>query len=180
MPVHERRQHFRIEDHIYFEYKILKQGICCSEKDITGLLDHNEHRYLETTQYFQTLNAELADMTQTLATKDPTIAHYLNLINAKVDYLARQLLLGEKINLRKVNISLGGMSFKTKEKIEEKTPMKIIIYTKPKMIPIVVNAIAVYNHCLDVSIYRTAVQFENLTLEQEQLLSQHILCAVTT
>lgn len=178
MPVHERRQHFRIEDQIYFEYKILKPGNCYSDKSVTDdLLGMSGQRFIETTQYFESLDYELAELTQSLALKEPAIAHYLNLINAKIDYLVRHLTISDKTPLRRVNISLGGMSFKSKEKIKEKTQLKIVVYTKPKMVPIVINATVVYSQYLSETYYRTAVQFENLTQEQEQLLSQHIMLA---
>ena len=178
MPVNERRQHFRIDDHIYFDYKILQPGSLCSDKTITeDLLGQSGQRYFETSQYFQTIDYELSELTQNLALKDPSLAHYLNLVNAKIDFLARHLLLGDKIHLRKVNLSLGGMSFKCKERIKEGTHLKIIIYTKPKMVPIIIDAMSVYSEYLKENLYRTAVQFDNLTHEQEQLLSQHITLA---
>jgi len=178
MPVNERRQHFRIDDQIYFEYKILEPGNCYSDKSISeDLLGQGGQQYLETMDYFQSLDYELAQLTQSLAIKEPAVAHYLNLINAKIDFLVRNLTIDKKMHLRKVNISLGGMAFKTKEKIKEKTFIKIVIYTKPKMIPIVVNAVVVYSQVISQTLSRTAVQFEGLTYEQEQLLSQHIMHA---
>lgn len=178
MPIHERRQHFRTDDHVYFNYKVIKTEEYVSDKLVTEeLLGQSGKRYLETTQYFQNLDYELSQLTQSLALRDPTLAHYLNLLNAKVDHLARHLLIGEEIQLRKVNISLGGMSFKTKERIKEKTQMKIVVYTKPKMIPIVVSAMVVYSQFHNETQYRTAVQFESLTAEEEELLSHHIMLA---
>lgn len=178
MPVNERRQHFRIEDQIYFEYKILEPGNCYSDKSISDdLLGQGGQRYLEAMQYFQSLDYELSQLTQSLAMKEPAVAHYLNLINAKIDYLVRNLTIGEKIRLKKVNISLGGMSFKSKQKIKEKTRLKVVIYTKPKMVPILINAVVVYSQYLSPTFHRTAIQFESLTYEQEQLLSQHIMHA---
>ncbi|MFA5959196.1 MAG: PilZ domain-containing protein [Tatlockia sp.] len=178
MPVHERRQHFRIEDQMYFDYKLIESGDFYSDKRINDeLLGHNGKRYVETTEYFQSLDYELAQLTQTLALKEPALAHYLNLINAKIEYLARHLMIGEKTHLRQVNISLGGMAFKTKKRIKEKNRMKIVIYTKPKMIPIVLNAMVVYSQYFNETQYHTAVQFEELTKDQEELLSQHIIIA---
>ncbi|MBA3536226.1 MAG: PilZ domain-containing protein [Tatlockia sp.] len=178
MPVHERRQHFRIEDQIYFDYKLIDPSSIYSDKQMSEeLLGQSGKRYLETNQYFQSLDYELAELTQTLALKEPAIAHYLNLINAKIEHLARHLLIGEKIHLRKVNISLGGMAFKTKERIKEKTRVKVVIYTKPKMLPIIVNAVVIYSQFYNETLYHTAVQFEELDREQEQLLSQHIMIA---
>lgn len=178
MPVHERRQHFRIDDEVYFEYKVIEPRTFNSDKLLTDeLLGNSGQRFLETTRYFQSLDYELAKLTQALALKEPAIAHYLNLLNAKIDYLMRHLSIGEKKPKHKVNISLGGMAFESKTKIKEKTPLKIVIYTKPKMIPIILNAIVVYSQYLPNHCYRIAVQFETLTPEQEQLLSQHIMLA---
>jgi len=176
MPLQERRQHFRIDDQIHFEYKILEAGSFISEKAIIEeLLGKAGQRYLETTQYFQALDEQISELTQAIALKEAPLAHYLNLLNTKIDYLARHLMIGDKIQLRKVNISLGGMAFRSREHIKEKTRVKLVIYTKPKMIPIVLGAIVVNSLFLDEHSYRTAVQFEGLTHDQEQLLSQHIM-----
>ena len=178
MPVHERRQHFRIEDRVYFDYKVIEAGTIYTDKQITDeLLGHSGKRYLETSQYFHNIDYELAELTQVLALKDPAFAHYLNLINAKIDHLTRHLLIGEKTRLRKVNLSLGGMAFKTKVRIKEQTMVKLVIYTKPKMIPVVLDALVVYSQFHNEKQHHTAVKFEKLTKEQEQLLSQHIVMA---
>ncbi|KTD43659.1 PilZ domain-containing protein [Legionella quateirensis] len=178
MPVHERRQHFRIDDHIYFDYRIISPGEFCSDLSISNqLLGENGQKYMEATQYFQNIDYELAELTQALAVKEPAMAHYLNLLNAKIDYLSRHILMSGTLQMRKVNISLGGMAFKTTELIKEKTHLKIVIYTKPKMVPIIVDAVVVYSQFQNEASYRTAVSFTQLTTEQEQLLSQHILQA---
>lgn len=178
MPVHERRQHFRIDDHLYFDYRIINPGEFCSDIAITNqLLGEGGQRYMEAAQYFQNIDYELAELTQAMGLKEPALAHYLNLLNAKIDYLCRQMLMTHKVQLRKVNISLGGMAFKTNELIKEKTPLKIVIYTKPKMIPIILDATVVYSQYQADSNYRTSVAFSGLTSDQEQLLSQHILQA---
>jgi len=178
MTSHERRQHFRIEDQIYFEYKILEAGNCYSDQALSDeLLGQAGQRYLETNRYFQSLDYELAELTQNIGLKEPALAHYLNLLNAKIDHLTRYLTMGEKTKLRKVNISLGGMAFKTSEQVAKHTSVKLVIYTKPRMVPILVSAVVVYCDMTSSSNYRTAVQFESLTTEQEQLLSQHIMYA---
>ncbi|HHT0593619.1 TPA: PilZ domain-containing protein [Legionella anisa] len=178
MPIHERRQHFRVEDHIYFNYRIMEPGELCPDRAVVDqLLGKNGQRYLEAAHYFQEIDYELAELTQAIALKEPTIAHYLNLLNAKIDYLSRQMLMTNTIQLRKVNISLGGMAFKTPDLIKEKSLIKLVIYTKPKMIPIIVEGTVVYSQYQTEHNYRTAVQFNGLTNEQEQILSQHILLA---
>jgi hypothetical protein len=178
MPVHERRQHFRIDDRIYFDYRILSPGEFCSDLAITNqLLGENGKKFMEAAQYFQDLDNQMADLTQEIGIEYPGLAHYLNLLNAKIDYLSRHLLMTGDAELRKVNLSLGGMAFKTPEQIKEKTNIKIVIYTKPKMVPIVLDGRVVYSQYQGEAHYRTSIQFNGLTPEQEQLLSQHILLA---
>ncbi len=178
MPIHERRQHFRIDDHIYFDYRILKENETLSEHCLEKrLLEDSGLRYIEASQYFQDIDRELAELTQKLGIKEPALAHYLNLLNAKIDFLSRHLLMGHNSSMRKVNISLGGMAFKTAEKLSDKTLMKILIFTKPKMVPIIVTGNVVYSKYHDENHYRTAVEFSDLSHEQEQLLSLHIMQA---
>lgn len=178
MPVHERRQHFRIDDRIYFDYRILAPGEFCSDMAITNqLLGENGKKFMEAAQYFQNIDNELAELTKEIAGSEPTLAHYLNLLNSKIDYLSRQVLMTGNVELHKVNISLGGMAFKTEEQAKENSHVKIVIYTKPKMTPIVLDARVVYSQFQGEAHYRTSVAFNGLTHEQEQLLSQHILLA---
>lgn len=178
MPVHERRQHFRIDDHLYFDYRVVNPGEFCSDLSLTNqLLGESGQRYLEATKYFQDIDYELAELTQAMGMKEPALAHYLNLLNAKIDYLSRHMLMTHKVQMRKVNISLGGMAFRTNELLKEKTNLKIVIYTKPKMIPIIVDAVVAYSQYQSEKNYRTSVSFNELTNDQEQLLSQHILQA---
>lgn len=178
MTVEERRKHFRVEDQLYFDYRIVDDRNFHSEQSmITDLLGESNQQYIETAEYFQSIDQELNEITQNIALRDPTIAHYLNLINTKIDFLTRQLLVGEHITMKQVNLSLGGISFKDSKKISPQTRAKLIIYTKPKMTPIIINALCVNCRSLNNQEYRISMQFESMNHEQEQLLSQHIIMA---
>ena len=142
---------------------------------IDELLGKNGQRYMDAMHYFQDIDYELSELTQAIALKEPALAHYLNLLNTKIDYLSRQMLMTKNVHLRKVNISLGGMSFKTEDLIKEKTHLKLVIYSKPKMIPIILDGMIVYSQYQSENHYHTAVTFIELTHDQEQILSQHIL-----
>lgn len=176
MPVHERREHFRIDDRVYFDYKVVAAGEYCTDLSLKNqLLGEKGQIYMEMANYFQDIEYELAEISQTLSLKEPALAHYLNLLNAKIDYVSNQIMMGAKIQMHKVNLSLGGMSFQTPEQIKEKSLLKIVLYTKPKMIPILVDAQVVFCQYQKDGQYRISVSFENLSMEHEQLLSQHIL-----
>ncbi len=180
MPIHERRQHFRVEDKLSFNYKIIKNGDIYTDQSIARELLGAQSYYLETTQYFNSIDTELMELTKTIGLQEPALAHYMNLMNAKIDHVMRHLLLNNNRHLYQVNISLGGMSFQTKNRIKEETRMKLMMYIRPKMFPLFVDAVVVYSQFHDEDYYRTAVQFENLTPDDEYLLSQHITLAQRT
>ncbi|MCC5792346.1 MAG: PilZ domain-containing protein [Legionellaceae bacterium] len=178
MTVQERRQHFRINDQLYFDYRIIEEGRFISEQALAEeLLGENNQKYLETSEYFQNIDRELMQLTGNIALRDPETAHYLNLMNAKIDYLSRHLLVENKLEIRSVNLSLGGLAFKSNRKLSPKTRLKVIIYTKPKMIPLLLNAFTVSCVPIPNHRFRISLQFEGLDVEQEQLLAQHIMLA---
>lgn len=178
MPVHERRQHFRIDDQIYFDYRIISGEEPCSDLTMTNLLlGENGKKFMEASHYFQNIDNELSELTQEISSRHPETARSINLLNAKIDYLCRQLLMSKHIELHTVNISLGGMAFKTPKLVANHMLIKVVLYTKPKMIPIIIDGRVIYSQPISDGCYRTSVAFNNLTNEQEQLLSQHILLA---
>jgi hypothetical protein len=178
MPVHERRQYFRIEDRIYFNYRILGSGDACSDSTITNqLLGEQGKKFMEATQYFHDIDAQLTELTQKIALEQPGLAHYLNLLNTKIDYLSCRMLMEDNVGLHKVNISLGGIAFKTPELVKERTYIKIVLYARPKMSPLIIDGQVIYSQYQSERHYRTSIQFNSLTPEQEQLLAQHILLA---
>lgn len=178
MPLHERREHFRIEDHIYFDYIVINKDHPALDHQATQeLMNKNGKRFMEIHDYFQSIDQELTQLTQVLGTREPGLAHYLNLLNAKIDYLSHHLFMGDKLICRKASLSLGGIAFRIKEQLQSGTRIKIILYTKPKLIPViltgsVVDCPAGANHG-----YRVSIHFEALTYEQEQLISEHLLLA---
>ncbi len=176
MSGEERRQYCRIDDYVYFDFRIMQAGDCCSDLGIRNeLLGESGQKYLETLQYFQSIDYELAGLNKSF--KEPAIERFLHLLNAKIDFLSRQMMIPPNVKRQKVNISLGGLAFKTSLGIQEGSRLKVIIYTKPKMLPILVDATVVYSQNQNDLQFRTAVAFKELTTEQEQLLSQHILLA---
>jgi PilZ domain len=178
MPVNERRQHFRVDDTLFFDYRLLEEDVFVSEKALCEeLLGQNQHKYKEATEYFKQMDDELTHLSQQIAQKDSSLAHYLNLLNTKLDFLARHWLVGEHIKQHQVNISLGGIAFRTQQEIKANSKAKILFYTKPQMIPILCNTTVISCIPIPQKRYRISMQFDGLTKEQEQLLSQHIMMA---
>jgi hypothetical protein len=176
MPIHEQRQLFRIDDQIYFGYRVIKPNENSAKLD-EEMLGKNGQKYFEAMQYFQEIDYEMSQLTQEIAIKEPTMAHFLNLMNAKIEYLSRSLLVESKLKLHKLNLSIGGLAFKSPEQIKENTSLRIVLYTRPKMAPVFLHASVVSCKFMDEHHYRVAVQFDNLSIEEENALSQHIMVA---
>ncbi|HCA88841.1 MAG: pilus assembly protein PilZ [Legionellaceae bacterium] len=179
MPIYERRQHFRIDDTLYFNYKILKNHTDTSDTLHQELLGTTGQFYQETLKLFESLNQQLTKLNQNISSKMPEISQCLHIMNTKLDYLTKYLLFDKPIHLETVNISLGGMAFKTTQKIKKHAAIKIVLYTKPDLIPILIDACVVYSRPLHQHLFQTAVQFKYLSSIHEQLLSRHIMLAET-
>lgn len=178
MSIHEqeRRHHIRVEDQVYFDFKIIEPGNYQSNRSIQEeLLGKNSQRYLEITQHFQNIEYELSQVAQNLSRKDANLAHYLNLVNSKIDFLAKNFLLQDETKLKSVNLSLGGIAFKTIQKVKETSLVKLVIYVKPDMVPLLLDGVVIYSRYVEKYCYKTAIQFQNMTKGQEQLLATHIM-----
>lgn len=178
MPFNESRQHFRVEDNIYFDYRIIEPESFMSDESIRQeLMGEANQRFLEASEYFDGINQELNELTQHIAISEPSVAHFMNLLNSKIDFLRGQLMIGDQIQKHSVNLSLGGVAFRSEKKLPVKTRAKLLIYTKPRLIPVVVNAFSISCVPIPQDKYRISMQFETLNTDQEELLSQHIMLA---
>jgi PilZ domain len=176
MHSEEQRQHFRIEDDIHFTYCIVNACDAMNEEAIhKQLLGHQGQKYQEVMQYFNQIDSQISEVEALIKQNQPDIAHYLLLLNNKIDHFARFILLENNTPAKKASLSLGGMAFDTNEKLEEKTHLKLCINTKPNYIPIIIDAKVVYCNCEQEGCYRIAIQFLSVNSEEERLLSQHIM-----
>ena len=173
----ERREHVRIDDHLYFDFQVIFPEDHANDSLSQHLSASDDQKYLEATQYFQQIDVDLNELSQTIAHKDPTIAHYLNLLNAKINFLSRKIMIKDEVELRQVNLSLGGMAFQTNKSLKMHSPLKAVIYTKTKMIPVLVNAIVVHCDPMDDGFFRIAIEFQDLSDDDEQVLAQHMMLA---
>lgn len=176
MTEEERREHYRVEDRVFFDYYIIETNKPFSDLEIQKkLLGEKGNEYFETTRYFNDLEQNMSDLSNSIAKENPAISQYLRLLNTKIDHLARKLLTHEQTKTQIVSLSLGGVSFETKEEIADKTHIKMLIYTKPNMVPLIVDGSAIYSEMIENNQFRTAVQFTDISHEQECLLSRHIM-----
>lgn len=176
MSMKERRQHFRIDDTVFFDYKIIQSNERCADSKLyQQLLGEEGTRHLEAAKFFDDIDQELADISQSISNQYPDILNFLKLINAKVDFMRRVFFSKDKSKLRPVNLGLGGMSFKTEKKIPMDSHAIVLLYTKPKMIPLILEGRVVYSKLDDQTGYRTAIAFGELGPEKEKILANHIM-----
>lgn len=178
MLAREGRPYFRTKDEVYYGYELIQENPFVSNDPFSDkLVRYDSSEEFEMLQYLKSIDRELVNLYRSLADDHPALGQYLKLLNTKIDHLAERLVGKANTQSRKVNLSLNGMSFKTEKRIREKTLMKLIIYTKPNLLPIVVKAKVIYSQFHTKNHYHTAVEFESLTEEQADLLSHHIKLA---
>lgn len=175
----ERREHFRIEDELCFDYCTVEAKDALNEAAITKqLLGENAACYQEIMQYFYNVGNQLSEL-ELSSSQNPDLMHYLKLLNSKIDYLANVFFLNEHKKCAKVSLSLNGMSFKTQDYLNKGSYLKIRINAKPNYIPIILDAKVVYCHFDNEDQYRVGVQFIDISHKNEQTLNQHILFSQT-
>lgn len=179
----ERRQFFRLDVDIIFDYVLLdnKEKVSAFEKK-SGALNsiHNLHRDLKN------LDGSLAKSMPTLQMRQPEVADYVRLLNQKIDLFANFLtteimphtvLKGEDNKLTRVNLSAGGLAFQEKNSLSIGTQMKIKIILMPSYESVVTKASVV--SCLKVdedseTPYRISIQFDDLSDSSEQILVKYM------
>lgn len=115
----ERRQYFRINGRVAVDYKVItedemKHGSLPTQFQVSPF-------FLLLTQ-LQEYNHESSYHLRKIAQKDPMIATYLELMNDKIDAIAHSIAKSdvefENLTTQKINLSEGGMSFRSTETIE--------------------------------------------------------------
>ena len=63
MQPYEKRQHYRIDDRIYFDYRVVTPEELCKERSPEEeLLNESGQKYRDTAKYFLNINYELGEL----------------------------------------------------------------------------------------------------------------------
>lgn len=175
----ERRRYFRIEDEIILSW----HSITPEEKNKgVARFARGEVEYPDLAGMYLGLEADLSDMIQAVAAKDPNISNALELINRKLNLFIKKMPLDQLTQTlldeipQPVNISASGLSFET---AYQKTPgedLKVEMVLLPEKFYILCYAVVI--DCVPLektSTYRMNVDFVTMRDEDTERLVQHIM-----
>ena len=172
----ERRDFFRIEDHVVLNYRRVPQG------QLPQPLQHLEDNGFSLAATFAGISQRTRSLQQQVRQDSPATADYLKALEQKVDMLAQVLMLREmeldEQETREVNLSAGGMEFRTKEALEPGNWLEIKFVVFPDRLGILAGCRVVrcerdtgcWQHP-----YRVAVEFTHIRESDRQLIVRHVL-----
>ena len=130
--VGERRSYYRIDDDVFFEYRLIQ------ERQVNGIVGRTaqgnraRHRLLDE---IDTLSRQSRSQLKSIRKSHPIIARYLATLDDKIDALARHVSAQEDSAEghpnRRVNLSAGGVAFYA----EEQVPVESLIAVTLKLFP---------------------------------------------
>ena len=179
----EKRAHYRVEDELEFAYYPLPEGEAPESLNDSDVIEHlfdargaKQYRLMRA---MRQLDEQASDEFTHLMSTQPSVASYLKIINRKFELVLNELLLSEQTDKKKVNLSLGGVCFFSKEILPLKSCVKMKFVLKPSFdillcqghVQRVENLLVQSPHPL----IKTSVSFHGLTDPDEKLLSRHIM-----
>lgn len=172
----ERREYFRVEDDIYLQWQIVPEEEYVRADDILKNLTDSD---FSLSADFATLNNKFHPILNNIKQAHPDIAHYLELLNTKLDSLGHHLLQQQDVyneqKLTHVNISASGLMYAAEDPIPVDSLLRLEYVLFPEKVGIitygrVVNTTPLENdkHCIHIS-------FEHMRTEDCELMIKHNL-----
>jgi hypothetical protein len=179
-PAVDRRNHYRIDDDVFLEYRIIQK------KQVQELLAGLQDRLTSPSNLVSDLH-ELGRQThaqlKSIKKSHPVIARYLGVLDEKISLIAQHVSAfdgsGNGRPNRRVNISAGGLAFYSQMQFSDETLLAISLKLFPSHREIVTYGPVVYCRFEpDVEPgmpYRTAVNFSFMREPDREALTTHIL-----
>lgn len=170
----ERRRFFRIDDEVILEFlAISEEQYSHADEELEDI----QNSAFGLSADFATLNHEYNPTLHSIKNNLPEVAHYFELVNAKLDKLSHHILDRELIaqhhGMQSVNLSASGIAFECNETFTDNQPMKIRLVLLPEKIGILVfgrvrRKISDKNNVL-------CIDFEHLRYNDQELMIKHNL-----
>jgi c-di-GMP-binding flagellar brake protein YcgR len=175
--VDERRRFFRIEDEITLFYREIEEDTLPDSKHFKDeLMD-----VFSLTATLEYLDQESGFLQRTIEKSHPDIASYLDVLNQKIELIAKAVLLKEKggseLPASKVNISASGVSFFADLELKKGTLLELKMILPPALTGLITYGKVVYcepveneNHS-----HRLAVDYIDISEQDRDVLIRHIV-----
>ncbi|HHO68245.1 MAG TPA: PilZ domain-containing protein [Gammaproteobacteria bacterium] len=180
----ERREFFRIDDQIALEYRVI------GEADVEAIRNKIEAAVPDkfmTASSFAATSRQIGHLLHRLQAQSPELVRCLQAIDQKLNTLA-QLFVAEEMKLetqptREVNISAGGLAFRSQQQIPVGELLEMRMVLLPSLMGILTVARVVKcEHVNDGQLqfpWRIAVTYEHIRESDRELLVRHIMARET-
>jgi len=180
----ERREYFRIDDEVALDYRLIGEGEAeqLREKIQSRLLD----RFTAASSFTAT-SRQMTHVIHKVQNQSPELARCLQAIDQKLNMIA-QLFVSEEMDLheqstREVNLSAGGISFRSQQKIRIDSLLELRMVLFPSLVGILTVSRAVQcERVNDANLkfpWQISVVYEHLRESDRELLVRHIMSKET-
>ena len=166
-----RRQYFRVIDHVSIEYTKIKGDVVAAEQfellPEFGLISE-----------FQLLDVESKHLLRTITDKDKNLGQFLKIMNKKLDSLARVISLNHQIipseSIIEVNLSEGGISLQCEGNFKKNDKLAIKLILLPNYSGLLLEGKVLSCKKTD-NAHTLHVEFIDISEAHQQLIARHIM-----
>ena len=174
-PMSERRQYYRIDDSVIFNYRVLQEDNLVTEQD------KKASAAFEMIELFGQMNQQMRVTLGRIGERSADIASYLKSLDNKIELLAEMNLFKENqsaLGLRqKINLGAGGLSFCSDEKLKEGTLLAVdmILSTDLSCLHLMGHVVEVFNNNRSEGQYNISIAFSDISDIEEDDIVKHIM-----
>ena len=180
----ERREYFRIDDEVALDYRLISPGEAelLREKIKSRVVDR-----FTVASSFTATSRQMTHVIHKVQNQSPELARCLQAIDQKLNMIA-QLFVSEEMDLheqstREVNLSAGGISFRSQQKIRIDSLLELRMVLFPSLVGILtVSRVIQCERVNDGNLkfpWQIAVVYEHLRETDRELLVRHIMSKET-
>jgi hypothetical protein len=180
----ERREYFRIDDEVALDYRLISPGEAelLREKIKSRVVDR-----FTVASSFTATSRQMTHVIHKVQNQSPELARCLQAIDQKLNMIA-QLFVSEEMDLheqstREVNLSAGGISFRSQQKIRIDSLLELRMVLFPSLVGILTVSRAVQcERVNDANLkfpWQISVVYEHLRESDRELLVRHIMSKET-
>ncbi len=162
----ERREYYRITDQVALQIST----------DNTEFV--NESSQFDILNELYLLEYDSQPLLRAIGEQQRSLLGYLKITNKRIDLLAQavaQNLIKDFSHPQEVTLSEGGMSFYSKQHFEVGSQVYLKMLLLPNAFALQLTATVIRNKVKPDCRVKTAVEFNNLTEQQRQILARHIM-----
>jgi c-di-GMP-binding flagellar brake protein YcgR len=173
----ERRRYFRIDDKVQLQVRRLTD----EEFQLAMNKAPDQHAGANVAAQLRNLTNQMGNTLLTIRKHNPEIAQYLQLLDKKLEILARHLDSPAEANarLQKVNIGTGGLAYWTEEALPAETKLEVQFVLFPSCLR--VTALAHVVHAEEdpqgtaAQRFRIGVDFDRIGDAEQEGLARHLI-----